>query len=145
MLAFATRAASFLVASFCFGGGAFFCPSAGIKGSTGVATFAARSTGCVLIGPVTGLLLGISDNSIRPTLFNDPMKSLPSQPGGLSMLFSRYELPGPRSFIDIARHKRRHSESDALISEIGPPSAPAAARRLDHVGKPGNPGAYRDR
>jgi hypothetical protein len=63
-LAFATRTASVLVDGFCFGGGAFvnFPP-------IGVGAFEARPTGCVLIGPVTGLPLGMLDNWIRPNSF----------------------------------------------------------------------------
>jgi hypothetical protein len=63
-LAFATRTASVLADDFCFGGDAFanFLPM-------GVGTFEARSTGCVLMGPVTGLLLGMTDNAVWPSLF----------------------------------------------------------------------------
>jgi hypothetical protein len=63
-LAFATRTASVLVDGFCFGRGAFvnFPP-------IGVGAFEARPTGCVLIGPVTGLPLGMLDNWIRPNSF----------------------------------------------------------------------------
>jgi hypothetical protein len=59
MLAFATRTASFLDSGFCFGCGAFvsFLPIS-------VGAFAARSTGCVFIGPMTGLFLGMRDNAI---------------------------------------------------------------------------------
>jgi hypothetical protein len=72
IFAFATRTASVLAVDLCFG---FCCeaffdfPPTGIKGSTGVVTFEARSTGCVLIGPVTALGLGIIDNSTGPDLF----------------------------------------------------------------------------
>jgi hypothetical protein len=59
MLAFATRTALFLASGFCFGCGAFvsFLPIS-------VGTFVARSTGCVFIGPMTGLFLGMRDNAI---------------------------------------------------------------------------------
>jgi hypothetical protein len=72
ILAFATRTASVLVVGFCFSfdcGTFFNFPAVGIKGKTGVATFAARSTGCVLIGPVIGVRLDMLDNSISPKLF----------------------------------------------------------------------------
>ena len=64
MLAFATRTASVLVDDFCFGDGAFvsFPP-------IGVGTFEVRPTGCVLIGPVTWLLLDMLDNWMRPNSF----------------------------------------------------------------------------
>jgi hypothetical protein len=56
------RTASVLV-GFRFGCGAFFnfppIGIVGIMGSTGVGTFEARSTGCVLMGPVTGLCFGM--------------------------------------------------------------------------------------
>jgi hypothetical protein len=42
-------------------------------GSTDVGTFAVLSTDCVVIGPVTGVLLGIVDNSIRPKSFQKPV------------------------------------------------------------------------
>jgi hypothetical protein len=75
ILAFATRTASVLVVVFCLGCGAFFnFPPIGIIGNTGVGTFEARSTGCVLMGPVTGLSLGISDNATRPNSFEKPKK-----------------------------------------------------------------------
>jgi hypothetical protein len=74
-LAFATRTASVLVVGFCFDGGAFFSfPPVGINGSTGVGTFEARSTGCVVIGPVRGLSLGILDNAIWLDPFASPGK-----------------------------------------------------------------------
>ena len=57
ILAFVARTASFLVDGFCFGGGAFVDPP-----PIGVGAFDARPTGCVLIGPVTGLPLGMLDN-----------------------------------------------------------------------------------
>jgi hypothetical protein len=65
MLAFATRTASFLDVGFRSGCGAFvnFLPIS-------VGAFAARSTGCVFIGPMTGLFLSIGDNSIWSNLFN---------------------------------------------------------------------------
>jgi hypothetical protein len=65
-LAFATRTASVLVRFF-LGWDAFFSLSpVGIIGNTGVVMFAARSTGCVVMGPMT---LGILDNSILASLF----------------------------------------------------------------------------
>jgi hypothetical protein len=79
ILAFATRTASVLVVVFCLGCGAFFnFPPIGIIGNTGVGTFEARSTGCVLMGPVTGLSLGILDNSIRLNSFRNPRKNPPT-------------------------------------------------------------------
>jgi hypothetical protein len=70
-LAFATRTASVLVVVFCLGGGDFFnFPPVGIIGNTGVGTFEARSTGCVLMGPVIELSLGILDNAIRSNSFS---------------------------------------------------------------------------
>jgi hypothetical protein len=70
ILAFATRTASVLVVGFRFGRGTFFnFALVGIKGNTGVGTFEARSTGCVVIGPVIWLSLGMLDNSIWPNLF----------------------------------------------------------------------------
>jgi hypothetical protein len=60
---------------FCFGSGAFFnFPLDGIKGNTGVCTFEARSTGCVTIGPVTGLFLGMADNSPPSTSFKNKIR-----------------------------------------------------------------------
>jgi hypothetical protein len=41
----------------------------GIMGSTGVGTFEARSMGCVLMGPVTGLCFGMLNNSLQPSSF----------------------------------------------------------------------------
>jgi hypothetical protein len=78
ILALATRTASVLVV-FCLGRGgcgAFFnFPPIGIIGNTGVGTFEARSTGCVIMGPVTGLSLGILDNAIRPNSFENPRRT----------------------------------------------------------------------
>jgi hypothetical protein len=80
ILALATRTASVLVTGFAFGGGAFFSfLPVGIMGCTGVGTFEARSTGCVLIGPVTGVSLGILDNSIWRASFEDPKKNPPAR------------------------------------------------------------------
>src|ERR1700722_9073031 len=65
ILAFATRTASVLVRFF-FGWGVFFNLSpVGIIGNTGVVIFAAGSTGCVFMGPVTVIF----DNSIWASLF----------------------------------------------------------------------------
>jgi hypothetical protein len=73
IFAFATRTASDRV-GFCFICGAFFDFSpGGLIGSTDVGTFEVLSTGCVVIGPVTGLLFGIVDNSIRPKSFQKPV------------------------------------------------------------------------
>jgi len=66
-LAFATRTASVLADDFCFGDGAFvdFPP-------IDVGAFAVCPTGCVLIGPVTGLTLDMLDNWMRPNSFKWP-------------------------------------------------------------------------
>jgi hypothetical protein len=59
ILAFATRMASAL-AGFCFGSGGFFnFPPGGRMGSTGVVTSVARSTGCIVMGPVNGFSSGM--------------------------------------------------------------------------------------
>jgi hypothetical protein len=63
------RTASALV-RFLLGWDAFFtAPSVGINGNTGVVKFEARSTGCVVMGPMT---LVIPDNSIQASLFKCP-------------------------------------------------------------------------
>jgi hypothetical protein len=46
-------------------------PAVGIIGSTGVGIVERRSTGCVLIGPAVGLILGMLNNSLRPNLFDE--------------------------------------------------------------------------
>jgi hypothetical protein len=63
-LAFATRIASILADVFGLGGGAFvsFRP-------IGVGAFEALPSGCVLIGPVTVLPLGMLDNWNQPNSF----------------------------------------------------------------------------
>jgi hypothetical protein len=62
ILAFAVRTASVLV-GICSGCGAFVTlPTVGI---IGVVRIQARATGCVLIGPVVGLILGMLDNSLQ--------------------------------------------------------------------------------
>jgi hypothetical protein len=67
----AIRTASALV-GFCFGAGAFLNFALdGIKGNTGVCTFEAASIGCVVIGPVTGLFLDMTDNSLPSTSFKN--------------------------------------------------------------------------
>jgi hypothetical protein len=68
ILAFATRTASALVRFF-LGWGALFDPPP--VGDTGVVIFEARSTGCVFMGPVTGIF----DNSIWAGLFKRPIYS----------------------------------------------------------------------
>jgi hypothetical protein len=70
-LAFATRTASVLVDDFCFGDGAFvnFPP-------IDVGAFEVCPTGCVLIGPVTGLTLDMLDNWMRPNSFKWPGRFL---------------------------------------------------------------------
>jgi hypothetical protein len=66
LLAFAVRAASVLV-GICSGCGVFVTfPTVGI---IGVVRLQARATGCVLIGPVVGLILGMLDNSFLPNCF----------------------------------------------------------------------------
>jgi hypothetical protein len=60
ILAFATRIASVLV-GFCFGFGAFFTPpTVGIIGSISLGIIDPRARGCVLIGPVVSLFLGMA-------------------------------------------------------------------------------------
>ena len=56
---------------FCFGwdAGAARLSTVGILGSTCVGIVEARSTGCILIGPVIVLFLGMLDNSFLPNLF----------------------------------------------------------------------------
>ena len=69
ILAFAARTSSALVGSG-FGCAAFFnFPTVGIIGRTGVEIIDARSVGCVLIGPVVNLSLGMVDNSLQPRSF----------------------------------------------------------------------------
>ena len=66
ILAFAVRTASVLV-GICSGCGAFVTlPTVGI---IGVVKIQARDMGCVLIGPVVGLILGMLDNSVLPGSF----------------------------------------------------------------------------
>ena len=66
ILAFAVRTNSVLV-GICSGCGAFVTlPTVGI---IGVVRIQARATGCVLIGPVVGLILGMLDNSFLPSSF----------------------------------------------------------------------------
>jgi hypothetical protein len=66
ILAFAARTASVLV-GICSGCGAFVTlPTVGI---IGVVKSKARAVGCVLIGPVVGLILGMLDNSFLPSSF----------------------------------------------------------------------------
>jgi len=62
ILALAVRTASVLV-GICSGCSAFVTlPTVGI---IGVVRIQARATGCVLIGPVVGLILGMLDNSLQ--------------------------------------------------------------------------------
>jgi hypothetical protein len=69
ILAFSTRIASVLV-DFCVGWGAFVAfPTDDIIGIT------AHRTGCVLIGPVVGLFLGMIDNARRLGLFERQPKA----------------------------------------------------------------------
>jgi hypothetical protein len=63
ILAFSTLIASVFV-GFCFGCGTLFTfPTDDIIGIT------AHRIGCVLIGPVIGFFLGMTDNSFLPDLF----------------------------------------------------------------------------
>jgi hypothetical protein len=81
ILAFAVRTASVLI-GICSGCGAFVThPTVGI---IGVVRIQARATGCVLIGPVVGLILGMLDNSFLPSSFK-------TKPGAW-----RYLTPMPR-------------------------------------------------
>jgi hypothetical protein len=68
ILAFAARTASVLAVCFGCGSSAAF-PAARIVGNTCVGIIEARSSDCVLIGPVGCLLLGILDNSLLPGSF----------------------------------------------------------------------------
>jgi hypothetical protein len=56
----------------CFGCGAFVAfPTVGIFGNTWVGIIEARSTGCVLMGPIGARrVLGMIDNAFTPSLFN---------------------------------------------------------------------------
>ena len=84
ILAFAVRTASVLV-GICSGCGAFVTlPTVGIIGVVRIRT---RATGCVLIGPVAGLILGMLDNSFLPGSFK-------TKPGAW-----RYLTPIPRRQI----------------------------------------------
>lgn len=65
-MAFAMRTASVLVC-FCFSFAAFCEPP--IAGCIGVGIVEVLSTGWVFIGPVVDLLLGIVDNSAKPSWF----------------------------------------------------------------------------
>ena len=70
ILALAVRTASARV-GFCFDCGALVVfPTVGIAGSTWVGLIEARSTGCVLMGPVIGSRSGIRDNAFQPDSFN---------------------------------------------------------------------------
>jgi hypothetical protein len=68
-LAFAMRTASVLV-GFCFSF-VHFCelPIAGFIGCIGIGIVEVLPTGWVFIGPVIDLLLGIVDNSAKPSWF----------------------------------------------------------------------------
>jgi len=77
LLAFAVRAASVLVGN-CSGCGVFVTfPTVGI---IGVVRLQARATGCVLIGPVVGLILGMLDNSFLPNCFAVNPRECDAQP-----------------------------------------------------------------
>jgi hypothetical protein len=66
--AFSARTASVFV-GICFGCGARFTfPTDDIIGIT------ADRIGCILIGPLVGLILGMVDNSFLPNLFNRQTK-----------------------------------------------------------------------
>jgi hypothetical protein len=86
ILAFATRTASVLV-GFCFGwdAGAARLSTVGILGSTCVGIVEARSAGCILIGPVTVLFLGMSDNSFLPNLFKRQSYCCPAAANGTNL------------------------------------------------------------
>ena len=62
--ALAARTASALVDR-CFGSGVLFTPTAGSVGRTWVGNIERRSIGCVFIGPVAGLFLGILENAFQ--------------------------------------------------------------------------------
>jgi hypothetical protein len=81
ILAFAVRTASVLV-GICSCWGAFV--TLPTVGSIGVVRIQARAMGCVLIGPVVGLILGMLDNSFLPSSFK-------TKPGAW-----RYLTPMPR-------------------------------------------------
>jgi hypothetical protein len=77
ILAFSTRIASVFV-DFCVGCGARFTfPTDDIIGIT------ADRIGCILIGPLVGLVLGMMDNAFPPILFNRQAKTRRREPAGL--------------------------------------------------------------
>jgi hypothetical protein len=53
-------------------------PAVGIIGNTGVDMIDGRSIGCVLIGPVVGLFVGMVDNSFLPNSFKWPRALSPA-------------------------------------------------------------------
>jgi hypothetical protein len=70
IFALAMRTPSILFGSV-FGCEVFFIfPADGIIGRVGVGIAEARSIGCVLIGPVVGLALGMIANALPPHSFN---------------------------------------------------------------------------
>jgi hypothetical protein len=60
--ALAARTASAIV-GFCFCSGVLFTPTYGSVGRTWVDNIEGRSIGCVIIGPIAGLFLGILENA----------------------------------------------------------------------------------
>jgi hypothetical protein len=60
--ALAAHTASAIV-GFCFCSGVLFTPTCGSVGRTWVDNIEGRSIGCVIIGPIAGLFLGILENA----------------------------------------------------------------------------------
>jgi hypothetical protein len=66
--ALAARTTSAIV-GFCFGSSVLFTPTCGSLGRTWVGNIEGRSIGCVIIGPIADLFLGILENAFLTILF----------------------------------------------------------------------------
>jgi hypothetical protein len=66
--ALAARSASAIV-GFCFGSNVLFTPTVGSVGRTWVNNIEGRPIGCVIMGPVAGLFLGILENAFLAISF----------------------------------------------------------------------------
>jgi hypothetical protein len=66
--ALAARTASAIV-GFCFGSSVLFAPTCGSLGRTWVGNIEGRSIGCVIIGPIADLFLGILENAFLTISF----------------------------------------------------------------------------